>query len=425
MPTPSQEPRVIVDHFFRHQWGRVVSHLTAKFGVPHLTLVEDAVQEALTKAMQSWAFQGIPDNPAGWITRVAHNHVIDTLRRKNNFEKKSAELGREESSYAMDWDMDEEIKDDELKMMFACCHPAISAELQIILTLKILGGFSNAEVGRQLLKKEDAIAKAYTRGKKKLVDEGITLEVPFGKHLSQRLSKVLRILYLLFNEGYSVTEGDLLIKASLCEEAIRLGSLILECKRLVKPDVHALMALMYFQSSRFNARLDSEEQMVSLEHQDRSLWDYSLIELGKSHLELAAAFGHVNDYFIQASIARVHCEAATYESTNWQQILMLYDIQLQLNNSPVIYLNRVIAYGKVFGAEAALADLEVYSGKKALEKYPLLYAVQAEFLAEMNNYPSAVEKIERAISLNGNHKEVTYMNLKKTLWQSHIASSES
>ncbi len=416
MPAPAQEPKAIVDHFFRHQWGRVVSHLTAKFGVPNLTLVEDAVQEALTKAMQSWAFQGIPDNPAGWITRVAHNHVIDMLRRKNNFERKSAELGQEESSYAMDWDMDEEIKDDELKMMFACCHPAISAELQIILTLKILGGFSNAEVARQLLKKEDAIAKAYTRGKKKLVEEGITLEVPFGKHLSQRLSKVLRILYLLFNEGYSVTEGDLLIKTSLCEEAIRLGSLILECKRLVKPDVHALMALMCFQSSRFNARLDSNGQMVALNHQNRSLWDYSKVELGRHHLELAAAFGHVNDYFIQASIARVHCDADTYESTNWQQILMLYDIQLQLNNNPVIFLNRVIAYGKVFGAKAALSELDGYGGKKALQKYPLLYAVQAELLAEIDDYATAIATIDQAISLNTNVREVEYMQSKRISW---------
>ncbi|MEQ9297217.1 MAG: sigma-70 family RNA polymerase sigma factor [Cyclobacteriaceae bacterium] len=411
-----QEPQAIVDQFFRHQWGRVVSHLTGKFGVPNLTLVEDAVQEALTKAMQSWAFKGIPDNPAGWITRVAHNHVIDALRRKKNFEKKSAELEQGESSYAMDWDMDEEIKDDELKMMFACCHPAINAELQIILTLKILGGFSNAEVARQLLKKEDTIAKAYTRGKKKLIDEGITLEVPFGKYLSQRLSRVLRILYLLFNEGYSVTAGDQLIKVSLCEEAIRLGSLILECKRLVKPDVHALLALMYFQSSRFGARLDRNGRMVSLEHQDRMLWDHSLIELGKEHLELAAAFGHINDYFIQASIARVHCDASTYEGTNWRQILMMYDIQLQLNSNPVIFLNRVIAYGKVHGAEAALRELRLNGSNKTLEKYPLRYAVEAELLAEKEDYATAIEKIEQAISLNANELEVAFMKFKKSGW---------
>jgi predicted RNA polymerase sigma factor len=248
------------------------------------------------------------------------------------------------------------------------------------------------------------------------VDEGIKLEVPFGKDLSQRLLKVLRILYLLFNEGYSVTQGDQLIKAPLCEEAIRLGSLILKCKRLVKPEVHALLALMYFQSSRFNARLDPDGQMVSLEHQDRAQWNYSLIELGKNHLELAAAFGHINDYFIQASIARVHCDASTYDQTNWQQILLLYDIQLQVNNNPVIFLNRIIAYAQVFGAAAALSQLDDYPGKKALEKYPLLYAVQAELLAEMDDYATAIATIEQAISLNANEREVAFMKFKKASW---------
>ncbi len=422
MISPNRETNTVVDHFFRHQWGRVVSHLTAKFGVPHLTLVEDAVQEALAKAMQTWSFNGIPENAAGWITRVAHNQVIDALRRKQNFDKKSKELttANGESSYTMDWDMEEEIKDDELKMMFACCHPALSAELQIILTLKILGGFSNAEVARQLLKKEDAIAKAYTRGKKKLVDEQIALEVPFGKHLTQRLSKVLRILYLLFNEGYSVTTGDMLIKASLCDEAIRLNKLILDCKRLVKPEAHALLALMYLQSSRFPARINADGQLVTLEHQNRSLWDQHLILLGKEHLELSAAFGHMSDYYIQASMARIHCEAERYQDTSWSQLLMLYDIQLHLNDSPVVFLNRVVAYGKVHGAEAAFKELTDYPKIKTLEKYPLRYAVEAELLSENGDYARAIEKLDQALALNSNAAEVAFMKEKRLRWEQRL-----
>ncbi|WP_425390575.1 RNA polymerase sigma factor [Ekhidna sp.] len=399
----------LVDHFFRTEYGKAVSHLTSKFGASNLELAEDSVQEALIKAMQTWPYSQIPDNPTGWIFKVARNKMIDHLRRDQKINHQEVPERVEEMNEELSL---ESINDDMVRMMFACCHPTLSQEYQIILTLKILGGLSVREISSSLLKKEETVAKAYTRAKKKFKQEEIKLILPPAHEIEKRLEIVLKIVYLLFNEGYKSAEGENLIRKDLCEDAIRLNTVLLESEICNTPSANALMALMFFHSSRFDARVDQKGNVVSLEDQDRSKWSQELIQRGLRFLEAASEDGAMNEYLIQAAISATHCSAANFEQTDWKNILSLYDLQLQLTPTPIVELNRVVALEKVHGPLLGLKEVERLEATQFFEEYYLFYAIKSEILHKMGGIEEAKLALEKSIELCKNKREKNYLYLK-------------
>lgn len=399
----------LVDHFFRTEYGKAVSHLTSKFGASNLELAEDSVQEALIKAMQTWPYSQIPDNPTGWIFRVARNKMIDQLRR----DQKTNNQEVPESAEEMNEDLSlESINDDMVRMMFACCHPSLSQEYQIILTLKILGGLSIREISSSLLKKEETVAKAYTRAKKKFKKDEIKLLLPPAHEIEKRLDIVLKIIYLLFNEGYKSAEGENLIRTELCDDAIRLNRVLIESEICNTPAANALIALMHFHASRFNARTDDEGNVITLEYQDRSKWDQELIRQGLIYLDNASEEGAVNEYLIQAAISATHCRAETFDATDWENILSLYDLQLQITPSPIVELNRVVALEKVHGSLLGVKEIERLEATQFFDEYYLFYAIKSEMLQKLGNNDDAKQALEKAISLTKNEKEKSYLRSK-------------
>lgn len=399
----------LIDHFFRTEYGKAVSHLTNRFGSGHLELAEDSVQDTLVKAMQTWPFGQVPENPTGWILRVAGNRMIDQLRR---LQKQTNEEIPETSESIVEEVSLTEINDDMVKMMFACCHPSLSAEYQIILTLKILGGLSIREISTSLLKKEETVAKAYTRAKKKFKEDEIKLNLPPANEVEKRLEMVLKIIYLLFNEGYKSAEGTLLIREDLCAEAMRLNTVLLETELCSTPSANALMALMCFHSSRFDARVDENGEIISLEDQDRSKWDRELIVTGTRYLQQATENDEVNDYVIQAAISSYHCNAPSFEETQWGEILRLYDVQLQINPSPVIRLNRVVPMEKVHGSMLAYSEIEELEETGFFDTYYLFYAIKGGILQNLGEIEESADALKKAISLTKNDRELTYLNKK-------------
>jgi len=408
-----RETSLIVDHFFRHEYGKVLSYLTRKYGADHFELIEDAVQEALYKAMQTWPFSRIPDNPSGWIARSAQNKLIDDLRRVQRFDQKSKTIIAETEKQELPSDvlLQNELKDDLLRMMFACCRPEINEEYQIILTLKILCGFSNQEIALALFKSEDAVAKGYLRSKEKLKETGFISQVPSGHELNHRLENLLRILYLLFNEGYKASHGQSLIRKDLCFEAIRLTENILEHPNLPLHHVHSLLALMLFQASRFESRISDKGVLLTLEEQDRKKWSKDLISKGLVHLDKATESNVVSEYYLQASIAGVHCFSPDFKSTNWKAILNLYNLLQKINSSKIIAINRIVALAKVDGPEMALVELEKLKDEK-LEAFYLYHAIKGELLRELSRHDKANAAFMDAASKTDNQLEREYLMKK-------------
>lgn len=401
------QAQILVDHFFRTEYGKAVSHLTSKFGSINLELAEDAVQEALIKAMQVWPYSQIPDNPTGWILRVAGNKMIDHLRRDQKMSR--PEKLPEHSEEIIDNLSFDTINDDMVRMMFACCHPSLSGEYQIILTLKILGGLSIREISTSLLKKEETVAKSYTRAKKKFKADEIKLTLPPAHEIEKRLEIVLKIIYLLFNEGYKSAEGTQLIREELCEEAIRLNKVLLDSEICNTPSANALMALMCFHTSRFDARVNDEGEITTLENQDRSKWNQEMIKKGLIYLEKASETEAPNDYIIQAAISSLHCSASSFSETNWKEILRLYDLQLQINNNPIIQLNRLIPLEKVHGSLLAFTEIGELEKTGFFDEYYLFYAIKSEILENLGEVDDCISALEKAISLTKNEKEVSYL----------------
>ncbi len=399
----------LVDHLFRTEYGKAVSHLTNKYGSTNLELAEDCVQEALIKAMQTWPYAQVPDHPTGWILRVAGNKMIDHLRREQKQTNSEIPEKSEEMKDAVSLS---HINDDLVKMMFACCHPSLSAEYQIILTLKILGGLSIREISTALLKKEETIAKGYTRAKKKFKADEIRLVLPSANEIEKRLEMVLKIIYLLFNEGYKSAEGMELVREELCLEAIRLNQVILESELCNTPSANALMALMHFHSARFTARVDKNGDMISLEDQDRSQWNQQMIQDGLHYLTLASESNDVNDYIIQAAISSYHCRASSFKMTNWREILKLYDLQLKINPSPIIRLNRVVPMEKVFGPMLAYSEIEELEATGFFDTYYLFYAIKGSILESLGKIDECTSTLKKAISLTKNEREIRYLNKK-------------
>ena len=387
-----QEIFHVVEHLFRHEAGKMVATLTGIFGIEHLTLAEDVVQEALARALQTWPFYGVPRNPAAWLMQTARNRALDVVRRENNFRAKEPDIIRlmDGENPAPDAIIlsEQEIADDRLRMMFVCCHPQIPAEAQVALALKTLCGFSPAEIAKAYLTTEAAIAKRLMRAKQKIRDARIAFEIPAGGELARWLDGVLQSLCLLINEGYNASAGDKLVREDICAEAIRLTGLLSEHPAGNQPKTHALLALMLLNAARTPARVDGEGNLLRLQEQDRTRWDQPLIARGLFHLAQSAAGGEFSEYHLQAGISACHCAARDYASTDWRQILSLYDRLLALDGSPVVALNRAVVLAEVNGPQAGIEAVEAIPNLKSLGSYYLLHAVLGDFELQLNHLPS-------------------------------------
>jgi RNA polymerase sigma factor (sigma-70 family) len=404
--TNNQQPQEIcqvVEHLFRHESGKMVATLTGIFGIEHLTLAEDVVQEALARALQTWPFYGVPKNPAAWLMQTARNRALDVVRRQKNFRGKEAEIvrvmDREASSPDETIFSEEEIADDRLRMMFVCCHPQIPSDAQVALALKTLCGFGVMEIASAFLTTDAAIAKRLTRAKQKIAEARIPFEIPSGKELSRRLNGVLQSLYLLFNEGYKASAGDKLVREDICEEAIRLAELLARHPAGNQPKTHALLALMLLNAARTPARVDDEGNLLRLREQDRAKWNQPMIARGLFHLAQSAAGGEISEYHLQAGIAACHCAAKDYASTDWEKIAVIYDRMLTFDDSPVIALNRAVALAEWRGPQAGIDAVNAIPDLKALESYYLFHAVMGDFEWQLNRLPIAAQHFQRALQL--------------------------
>lgn len=404
-PPPAGEISRLADHLFRHEAGRLVSILTGIFGIDRLQLAEDVVQESLVRALQTWPYYGIPKNPAAWLTQTAKNLALDLIRREKTFRDKQPQIITFIEQWSTDSNagdaasFDNEIKDNRLRLMFACCHPLIPQESQTALALKTLCGFNPAEIAKAFLTTEAAIAKRLTRARQRIRELGVPFEIPAGEELSNRLDGVLQTLYLLFNEGYKASSGDRLVREELCFEATHLATLLAGQGVGNQPRTHALIALMFLNGARLSARTDVEGNILRLKEQDRSSWNKGMIARGMYHLAQSAAGEEITAYHLQAGIAACHCAAADYEATDWPQILSLYDRLVEFDDSPVIALNRAVAFAQVHGPRAGLEAVKAIQNRYSLDSYYLLYAVLAEFEAQLNDFPSAATHLGRALQL--------------------------
>jgi RNA polymerase sigma-70 factor, ECF subfamily len=394
----------LVDHLFRNRAGQLVAWLTRIFGPAHLDIVEEVVQDALLKALQQWPYSGVPQNPGGWLFRVARNGALDVLRRHASFKARAHEIAAELQWAPAIEPGDSAIEDDELRMVFMCCHPSLAPDARVALSLKTVGGFSVPEIARAFLSSETAIAQRLVRAKRLLREERIGLDLPHGSDLASRTESVLEVIYLMFNEGYNAHAGEDLIRRDLCGEALRLGRLVAQSPHVVAagalagaPAAHALVALMAFQAARLPARVDGNGEMVLLEDQDRSLWNRELVALGFAHLERSAEGPRMTEYHAQAAIAAAHAGAERADLTDWDRILSLYDDLIALNPSPVIQLNRAVALSRVAGPAAALALLRPLEDEPSLANYYLLPSVTGRIFAELGDRASATACYERAL----------------------------
>jgi RNA polymerase sigma factor (sigma-70 family) len=401
---PNGEISRLTEHLFRVEAGKLVSVLTGLFGIDHLQLAEDVVQEALVRAFRTWPYYGIPTNPAAWITQTAKNLAYDLLRREKLFREKQPEITLSVERWAADPSDDSplfetEIKDDRLRLIFTCCHPLISQESQTALALKTLCGLSAAEIAKAFLTSEAAIAKRLTRTRQKIRELHIPFEIPVGKEFAVRLDGVLQTLYLLFNEGYKASSGENLVREDLCYEAIRLATLLAEHPLANQPRTHALVALMLLNAARLPARADAEGNILRLKEQERSKWSKPMIDSGITHLGLAADGEELSEYHIQAGIAACHCLAEDYQSTDWSRILSLYDQWMRMNDSPVVALNRAVALAKVNGPEFGIEAVEAIKNRGELASYYLLYAVLGEFEVQLRHFEAAAGHFRKALQL--------------------------
>ena len=394
----------VVEHLFRRQWGRTVSHLARLLGSQHLDLAEEAVQDALLKALAVWPLHGVPPNPEAWLHRVAHNSAIDSLRRQRMHQQKCDEL-----IAALTHSVEQPppiLGDDELAMIFMCCHPAIPHDSRVALSLKTVGGFNVREIARAFLSEDAAVAQRLVRAKAKIREQRLTLELPEGWELEPRLDSVLDVLYFIFNEGYTAHEGDDLIRIDLCQEALRLA-LLIASSPLAQPKVHALIALMALQSARLPARRDEAGDLVLLEDQDRSLWDRRLMDLGLHHFNLSLHGAQVTRYHAEAALAFAHGQP----TADWPHILSLYDELLELTpDSPVALLNRAVAVSRLRGPEAALKEIATLEPE--LGSYYLFLALRGHLLLGCGRRTEAAEQFRAALECRCSEPERRFLRRK-------------
>ncbi len=384
--------------------------------VRDIGLAEELAQDALVAALEQWPESGVPDNPGAWLMATAKHRAIDVLRRTTTLERKYEELARDlevsldtagpDLDAALD---DDEIDDDLLRLMFTACHPVLSMEARVALTLRLLGGLTTDEIARAFLVQESTVAQRIVRAKRTLAEAHVPFEVPRGDELAARLSSVLEVIYLVFNEGYSATAGNDWMRPALCEDALRLGR-VLAGLLPTEPEVHGLVALMEIQASRSHARTGASGEPVLLLDQDRSRWDYVLIRRGLAALARAEELGGaLGPYALQAAIAACHARARTPEKTDWVRIAALYDALAQLAPSPVVELNRAVAVGMAFGPAAGLEVVDALTSEPTLGNYHLLPAVRGDLLAKLGRSDEARAEFKRAASLTRNTRERTLL----------------
>jgi len=402
-----------IDAVWRIESAKLIAGLTRMVG--DLGLAEDLAQDALVAALERWPESGVPDNPGAWLMATAKHRAIDLFRRRKLLERKHVEVGhelraREESpERELDAAIDDHVGDDLLGLIFTTCHPVLSTEARVALTLRLLGGLTTEEIARAFLVPEPTIAQRIVRAKRTLREARVPFEVPRGPELTTRLSSVLDVLYLIFNEGYSATAGDDWVRPALCEDALRLGRILAELAPK-DPEVHGLVALMEIQASRLKARVGPAGEPILLLDQDRGRWDQLLIRRGLAALERAAApAGALGPFSLQAAIAACHARARTAEETDWTRITALYDALTQLTQSPVVELNRAVAYSMAFGPAAGLEIVDPLTSEPALAGYHLLPSVRGDFLAKLGRWGEARAEFERAASLTRNARERTLL----------------
>jgi RNA polymerase sigma-70 factor (ECF subfamily) len=390
-----------VDHLFRHEAGKMIAVLSKMLGLQHLSIAEDLVQDTLLQALSTWPYSGIPDNPPGWLHRVARNKAIDYLRRQKTIQHHHPQYNYLfQSEYTLapavqQYFEEEQIQDSQLRMIFVCCHPSIPADSQIALALKTLCGLSAGEIARAFLKDEGTIAKRIYRAKEKIRTEGIELEMPPAQQVGIRLQSVWHCLYLLFNEGYNSSHPDWLIREDLCEEAIRLCYLLTQNKLTNKPTTNALLALFCFQASRLRARIDDKGNIVLMRYQDRSRWYRPLINKGIFFLE-AATQKETSFYHLEAAIAYFHAIAPSFEQTDWKAIYYLYCVLYQYHPTPFIALNKAIAASFAIGTNDALQQLHSI---KELEQYYLYHTALGEVYFDAGQLVQSLFYFNKALNL--------------------------
>ncbi len=419
---PQTDPHAVVDRLFREEQGRAVATLIRVLG--DFDLAEEAVQEAFVTALETWPVRGVPDNPGAWITTTARNRAIDRLRRRKRLAEKQELLKHEaaiaEELAAIDPDaaIDGEsgmspISDDRLRLIFTCCHPALAMDARVALTLRTLGGLSTPEIARAFLVPEPTLAQRLVRAKRKIRDAGIPYRVPPDHALPERLDGVLRVLYLIFNEGYGATSGDRLVRRELCAEAIRLARVLVSLMP-DEPEALGLLALMLLHDARREARTGPGGEMILLEDQDRDRWDRAKVDEGRELLDRALRMRRVGPNQLQAAIAALHDDAATAVETDWAQIAGLYAVLGRVSPSPVIELNRAVAVAMASGPEVGLRLVDAVAASGQLDEYPYLHASRADLLRRLGRLPEAADAYSRARELTANEAERAFLERRLT-----------
>ena len=397
-----------IDAVWRIESPKLIASLTRI--VRDIGLAEDLAQDALVAALEQWPKSGVPENPGAWLMATAKHRAIDHFRRNTLLDRKHEELGREVAEQEMkvpdlNAALDDNVGDDLLRLVFIACHPVLSTEAQVALTLRLLGGLTTDEIARAFLVPEPTMAQRIVRAKRTLSEKQVPFEVPRGPELAARLSSVLAVIYLIFNEGYAATAGDDWLRPALCDDALRLGRVLAELAPK-EPEVHGLVALMELQASRAKARVGPSGEPILLKDQDRAQWDQLLIRRGLGALDRAKQLGiAAGPYVVQAELAACHAKARTPEETDWARIVRLYDALAQLSPSPVIELNRAVAVSMAFGPAAGLELVNALTSDPSLQKYHLLPSVRGDLLTKLRRFDEARLEFERAASLTRNVRE--------------------
>jgi RNA polymerase sigma-70 factor (ECF subfamily) len=402
------DPHHTIDAVWRIESPRLIAGLTRI--VRDVGLAEDLAQDALIAALEQWPESGVPDNPGAWLMAAAKHRAMDHFRRNTRLERKHEELGRELAAKEMavpdlDSALDDHVGDDLLRLLFISCHPVLSTEAQVALTLRLLGGLTTDEIARAFLVPEATVAQRIVRSKRTLSEKQVPFEVPRGDELAARLSSVLSVIYLIFNEGYSATAGDDWMRPALCEEALRLGRILAELSPQA-PEVHGLVALMEIQASRSKARVGPWGEPILLLDQNRAQWDQLLIRRGLAALDRANRRSVAPDWYVlQAEIAACHARARTPEETDWPRIVTLYEELARVAPSPIVELNRAVAVAMASGPAAGLERVDALTGERSLENYHLLPSVRGDLLRRLSRFEEARAEFERAASLTRNARE--------------------